>query len=609
MKGPGKVIAVAVVWILIFGAGAGIYRLFKHYRERDAEAAFAGLRERYVALREQARKQGLEIVPWDGEGPPLPPKSYELRVSLAQGRLTAWGDYKQAYDEAAARGLAVKQLSPSATTMEIEKADKEIGGHLASLPALANIAVSLDSFSGYFLLRSKIFNQQLATEGLRVTLHDDRADYKKRLRLLQSGKIPLALFTIGALLKVSPNLPECSVILVVDETRGADAMVAYESALANINALNQRDVSIVLTPDSPSETLALVVRAHFDLPDLRKDAFVYANSAEEVYNRLQRVGGRGGPLPKEAYVLWEPYVSQALEVPGVHRLTDSGKLQGYIVDVLVAQRDYLKDPGTRLRVLGFVKAYLRSRWQAFQGASAENEAPAQLLELVAQDAERLGETLSPDQALALARGVRWKNTVENYAHFGLERESQTGGVLPLTEIISNITRVLVDTGAIEKDPTGGNPGLLLDGSIVRELKDTNFYPGRGGARETLPEEVVLPPLSAADLARLVDMGGLKVENLGFSRGGARLTRQSQRVLSELAKHLRSLTGYLLVKGSARADGDPEANRQLAQRRADAAREYLIRQGVATARVYAVTRPAGAGGSAQSVAFELAQMPY
>jgi outer membrane protein OmpA-like peptidoglycan-associated protein len=615
MKGSGKVIGVAVVWILVSAAGAGVYRLFQGLRDGEEKTLHLRYEAEYDEIQREASRLGVELAAWpEFEGKSLPISAYKVRVELARDRLEAWRRYRSKYLEVTARGLVLPNLAPTTETAVIAAEIQTLERRLAVLPKLTTLKLSLDSFSGYFLFRSERFRQELQSEGLSVKLEDDGADYKTRLRRLQSGDSPLAVFTIGALLKVSATLPPCAVILVLDETRGADAMVAYESALANIDALNHPEVRIVLTPDSPSETLARVVRAYFDLPELRPDGFEFANGAREVYNNLRAAGQSGGPPPKKAYVLWEPYVSQALEQPGVHRITDSGKFQGYIVDVLVASQAYLRAPESRKHVLGFVKAYLRTRWRAFEGSDPPHSISPKLLGLVSKDAESLGETLTSAQVLALAQGIRWKNTVENYRHFDLDGAVDGGagkaGPFELTEIIKNIARVLVDTGAIERDPTGGNPEQLFDSGVVAELQKTNFYPGPGGGGETLPEEEKIPPLSEEQVARLVDVGLLRVENLGFSRGGARLTRQSQRVLRKLAQDLRSWTGYyLLVKGSARADGDPDANRKLAQSRADAAREYLVRQGVEAARVYAVTMPAGSGGGAQSVAFDLAQLPY
>ena len=71
-----------------------------------------------------------------------------------------------------------------------------------------------------------------------------------------------------------------------------------------------------------------------------------------MYDQLRA----GRASERRAFVLWEPYVSKALKQPGVHVLLDSSKLQGYIVDVLVAERQFLKDHPDKVKAV--VEAYL-----------------------------------------------------------------------------------------------------------------------------------------------------------------------------------------------------------------------------------------------------------
>ena len=57
------------------------------------------------------------------------------------------------------------------------------------------------------------------------------ADYPARMKTVQSGETPLAVFTIDALLNTTPTAgePPATIIMVIDETRGADAMIGLHS--------------------------------------------------------------------------------------------------------------------------------------------------------------------------------------------------------------------------------------------------------------------------------------------------------------------------------------------------------------------------------------------
>ena len=82
-------------------------------------------------------------------------------------------------------------------------------------------------------------------------------------------------------------------------------------------------------------------------------------------------------------------------------------------------------------------------------------------------------------------------------------------------------------------------------------------------------------------------------------------------MQELARRLQSYPQfYLRVIGHARAEGDPEANRQLAQSRADAAAQYLTNAGVNANRIRTEALPSKSeSGDAQAVSFVAGQVPY
>ncbi len=144
----------------------------------------------------------------------------------------------------------------------------------------SEIAVGIDSFSGYAIFRSPAFQEQLAQYGVRVKLVDDNANYAARGAALENGGLQMALFPADALIKISAKqttLP-ATIIAIVDETRGADAMVAYKAKFPDIDTLNHPETRFVMIGDSPSETLARVVMHDFDLARLDKQPFITVDS-------------------------------------------------------------------------------------------------------------------------------------------------------------------------------------------------------------------------------------------------------------------------------------------------------------------------------------------
>lgn len=512
----GKLLAVAIIWLLIVGAGALAWRAY-----------FAPARRAAEAQREKDAK--------------------EREAQEREARLKGGG-------------------SPSRYRHTVD--------------------FQLDAFSGYALIRSSPFERELGDKGIRLQLKDDQADYLGRIKKLQSGDADMAVFTIDALVKVCAEIGDlpATVVAVIDETTGADAIVTYRQTLANVDALNRPDMRFVLTANSPSETLARVVMTRFNLDNLAESPFVEMDTVEDVVRRYEEAK----PADPLAFVLWEPYVSQLLKNSAMQVVVDSARFPSTIVDVIVASDDFVaKNPTV---VKDFVEAYLRTVY--------EHRERGAMVKLVMDDARKTGAPLTEEQANKLVDGIWWKNTQENLAHLGFLPEQD----LPhLEDMIHNITDVLVSTGAIDNDPTGGNPSYLYFSKTMQELRD--FHPG---FEPESVRDVKLPSLSDTQWEQLSTVGTARVPSLVFARGTDQLTEHSLAVLDELARKLKTTYFYVLIRGNASRRGDLEQNKLLAERRAKAAQAHLVGQGIDPNRIRAIgVEPSGT----TSVTFVLGQPAY
>ena len=445
---------------------------------------------------------------------------------------------------------------------------------------------AIDNFSGYSILRSDAFRQYLASKSVMLNLTDDSADYTARLKNLQNGNISMAVFTLDALIKASAELGDmpATVVAIIDESNGADAIVSGKS-FQNIDALNNADTKFVVTPNSPSETLSRVVMANFNLTNL-SDPFIKLNGAKEVYAEYLA----SKPTDKKVFVLWEPYVSKILENPEYKSLIDSSKFRGYIVDVIVVNRDFLVKNENVVKT--FIEGYFDTNY-SFK---------SKMDELTFADAKANGEPLKLEMAKKLTTKIRWKNTQENYAHFGF---TSGHGYQHIEDMLVNITKVLVKTGAIKADPTAGQPNLLYYDKILRAMFDNNFHPGN--TDEDVAAEKTLVALTDEEWNALLPVGTLQVPRLVFPRGTATLTSQSEETLTSLVADLKTFPQYyLIVRGHCSKVGDLEANKILAQERAAATMEWLVKNGVDKNRIKADTsEPNGS----TTVAFILGQQSY
>jgi len=467
-----------------------------------------------------------------------------------------------------------------------------------------NVKIGADSFAGYAVLRSPNFRDQLGRSEIGVQIvapaADDKDMYSNRMNALKKGDLQMAVFTIDSdiVAGIAENaLADVTIFLLIDDSNGADGMVAYKQAIQNAAALNRVGTKIVATGDSPSETLARQLVANM-LPALgTQDWLVSAASPDEVLDQLKKADKQA----QKAYVLWEPTLSKALSLPGVIQIYDTSKVNGAIVDVLVVNRKYLIEQPTVVRAVE--EAYFRAL-HAYQNAAGG------MAKLVQDDAKLNGETLSDEQAKKIANGIQWKNTMENYAQFGLMSAADLHGLPTMREMIASISAFLLKTGKIKSNPTVGKELDLFDNKILRAMQQANFHPGQ--AQDEIVRGIAnLPALSEAEWKTLITVGNMDARAISFARGKANLEIQGTRDVKDVAERLKAWPTYsLTVIGHTRNDGAPAANLELAQARAKSVVDELVTLGIAPARVKATAEPYQTqSGTAQSVTFTLSQRPY
>lgn len=452
-----------------------------------------------------------------------------------------------------------------------------------------HVTINLDSFSAYSIFRSPEFRAELADSGLGLNLIDDGADYTRRLKDLQSGESQFAVFTIDAFIKASVELGDIPgvIIFIIDESRGADGAIGASKILKNVDALNDKTTKFVVVPNSPSETLARVIMYYFNLNLLEPEPFVYVNDAQE----LKKMYLKHKPTDKHVFVTWEPQITKMSHNPDYKIIVDSSKFRGYIVDVLIVNRDYLaKNPQ---RVQQITEAYFRTLFRYQQ----------KLPQLLTDDSIQVGDPLKLEEADNIAKKIWFKNTRENYAHFGIGENTK---IQHIEDIINNIIRVLIKTGSIDSDPTNGKPNILYFDHILENMNVSNFFPGNFGDNETIREDHLMA-LSDDDWKLLEPVGTLEVDQLVFARGSATFTSNSKIILDELVKSLEDTPQfYLMVTGNAGKAGNLQANKELAKQRAISVKDYLVKAGISKERIRAVS---GEPSGETTVKFIVGQMPY
>lgn len=483
---------------------------------------------------------------------------------------------------------------PTVAKKEEQKQKEVIDATSGDSSYSQHIKIGLDGFSGYAILRSSEFNQQLRGLGIKAEPVDDGADYDKRLAGLASGELQLAAFPIDALLKASAKAKAmpATIIALIDESRGADAIVAYKDRYPSVESLNKLETRFVLVEGSPSDTLTRVLINSRFFSNVTPQSIVGVPNEKELLARYRKATAGGN----EVFVTWEPVVSELLKNDQMKVVFDSNEQTGYIVDAFVVSRDYLikNEPAVK----NVLECYFRTLYSLNNDGSGEQR--TKLKELVRIDAKDAGTTLEKEQVDRLVEGIVWKHTQDNFAHFGL-----AGTSTHIEDMIDRVRRVLVDTKGLESDPTQGDSSRLFSQKALRELQSSGFH--AGSSPEVVQGDKPLPTLTEEQWKSLTHVATLQVQPLVFARGTSTLTGRSEAILDDLVEMLKSFPlYYLTIAGNASSKGDLEANRELAKQRSAATLQYLQNKGVPAARMQAAT---GEITGETSVTFRLGQVPY
>ena len=440
-----------------------------------------------------------------------------------------------------------------------------------------SITVAVDNWIGYFPLCSPDMKKRMRQHGWNMVCEDDQADYAQRMKRLKDSEIDLAAATVDSfLLNGSSKGFPGTIIAVIDESQGGDAILARKEAVSSLNGLKGRsDIKVAYTPNSPSHHLLKSAATHFDVPELlpRGELLIATKGSEEALKRL--ISGK-----THVAALWEPDVSRALAQDGIVKLLGTEDTKRLIVDVLIAGRDFSRSRPEVVKLL--LSSY-------FMTLKFYRENPSLLQEHV------LAATKLPGDAVGkMLQGVAWTNLTENCEKwFGI---SAPGGHAEesLIETLESTAQVLVQNGDFSEKPfPQGDPYRLTQSRFLEELylKDLTGFtiPGAIKADTLTSLETRFAPMSPEAWDDLQEVGTLKTEPVVFQSGTADLSFQGKIEIDHAAERLKHYPNFrMVIKGHTGTEGDPEANRELSQERSEAVSRYLqVTYNIDPNRLYAI----------------------
>jgi outer membrane protein OmpA-like peptidoglycan-associated protein/ABC-type nitrate/sulfonate/bicarbonate transport system substrate-binding protein len=432
------------------------------------------------------------------------------------------------------------------------------------------ISLAIDDWIGYFPISSSRMKKAMRSEGYMLDISNDGGDYPARMKKLRDGELDFAVVTVDSyILNAAPLDFPATIVTILDESKGGDAMVAYTNVVSSLDSFKsftaQTMPKIAYTPASPSQHLLKAISSHFNVPALKnigRNQRVETKDSQEALKFL---------IDKKVSVaiLWEPNVSKALEIPGVAKILGTESTSRLIVDILVVNREFaLKNPE---KVDLLLKTYFRTlKFYADNPDDLEKDISTEL-------------KLPRDSVKKMVDGVAWVNLSENcQSWFGISVPGQISEQ-GLIDTIQSTVEILVGSGDFKEDPLPDkDPYRIVNSSFIQQIYNTGIKngfaaltgsPGRAADMGGLSRP--FKPLTDAQWAKLKPVGSLNIEPIMFQSGAADLDVLEKEKLDAMVNRLKFYPTFrVLVEGHTSFLGDAGANLALSQERADAVMRYL-----------------------------------
>lgn len=422
----------------------------------------------------------------------------------------------------------------------------------------ATLRIGVDGWVGYFPLCSPEFKKRLRRSGYLLECIDDNADYKTRFNQLKSGKLDFAVATVDSYVL---NGPEAQfpgpIVAVIDESKGGDAMVAWQESIPSLEAFRTLpNFKVAYTPASPSHHLLKAIASHFDVPKLREPAHASPSDGSTqafAWFKQKQV---------QTAVLWEPELSQALALPGVIKLMSTADTKGLIVDVLIAGREQIRKNPEQVQLV--LKTYFRT-------LAHYRNSPKDLQNAISKHYD-----VKSNQAQQLVKGVEWASLSDNVRYwFGIEKSAQQVAHQALVDTIESTVDVLIDTQDFNQSPLPQNdPFRLTNSAPLQAVWSNAAFSAQGSGSSS---GAVFDALNEQAWSRLQPVGTLKIRPIVFASGSSEITQEGEEQVAKLVKDLKHYPNFRVeVRGHTGLRGDSEQNVKLSQARAQAVYASLVR---------------------------------
>lgn len=435
------------------------------------------------------------------------------------------------------------------------------------------LKVSLVSFHGYapaLLANGKSLTTQpgsiYANAGVNVNfvIQDD---IPTLATIFESGAAHCAWRTSDFWAQEQPNLRNAGLdgraVVVVDNTQGADAVIARDSSINTIEDLAGK--SVALLQFTPSHGMLIDAIDNSAMTARKKSSVKYVFINAEEGTAGVRAALEAGSV--DAAALWDPDLSLALRnVPGSKVVYSTKTASNLIFDVMVCDKRILDKPENQAAVQKFVEGWLAGVKAARANPDSAVDALVETEEFFKLLAKQEGKPFIKQ----LFSNLVWTDLEDNARILGL-----AGGTNHYERVYARFDQIYRKAGAL------ANPNSAV--IPPQESFDYRFIKAMLAQDKATETAAAKPQYQFSEseqaTAAQAPAAVTKPVTVSFASGSADLTKRAQKTIDEEMVPFIENNGaaYFELSGNSDSVGSRDANVRLSHARAQAVVNYLHEQ--------------------------------
>jgi NitT/TauT family transport system substrate-binding protein len=362
-----------------------------------------------------------------------------------------------------------------------------------------------------------------------------------------------------------PNLRnakyDAKAIMVVDNTQGADAVIARDPSVQRIEDLAGRKIAMLQYTPSHGMVTDAIENSSLSKRKQKSIDQIYINVEEGTAG--VRAALQAGQV--DAAALWDPDLALALQnVPGAHVIYSTKTATNLIYDVIVCDNRHLNDPANESAYQAFVSGWI-------DGVDLAERNPAGAVDALIQTQEFFS-LLAKDEGKAFVRklfdNLVWTDLEDNVRILGL-----AGGTNHYERVYKRFDGLYRREGALA-NPNSPiiNPSASFDYRFIKNLLAKNAAVKVAAAKPEFDFDK-----TAHDRVNKKPAVLTKPVRVNFKTGTAKLSKRAQKVIDNEMVPIIENNGaaYFEVSGNTDSTGGRGSNMRLSKQRASAVTQYLV----------------------------------